>query len=219
MSNLDLSLYLVTDRNLSLGRPIEYIVEEAVRGGVTVVQLREKNISTVEFYNLACSLKRLLAPYNIPLIINDRLDIALASDADGIHIGQSDMPYEVVRKILGKDKIIGLSVVSVEQAREANKLDVDYIGLSPVFSTNTKTDINTPLELKGIKEIASFTRHKTVAIGGINKANTGAIIKNGADGIAVVSAIVSHDNPREAAAVLNEIIKESKNSIGFQIET
>ena len=219
MSNLDLSLYLVTDRNLSLARPIEYIVEEAVRGGVTVVQLREKNISTVEFYNLACSLKRLLAPYNIPLIINDRLDIALASDADGIHIGQSDMPYEVVRKILGKDKIIGLSVESVEQAREANKLDVDYIGLSPVFSTNTKTDINTPLELKGIKKIASFTRHKTVAIGGINKANTGAIIKNGADGIAVVSAIVSHNNPREAAAVLNEIIKESKNSIGFQTES
>ncbi len=219
MSNLDLSLYLVTDRNLSLGRPIEYIVEEAVKGGVTVVQLREKNISTVEFYNLACSLKRLLAPYNIPLIINDRLDIALASDADGIHIGQSDMPYEVVRKILGKDKIIGLSVESVEQAREANKLDVDYIGLSPVFSTNTKTDINTPLELKGIKKIASFTRHKTVAIGGINKANTGAIIKNGADGIAVVSAIVSHNNPREAAAVLNEIIKESKNSIGFQTES
>jgi len=168
MNNFDLSLYLVTDRSLSKGRSVEFIVKEAVKGGGTIVQLREKNISTIEFYNIACSLKELLTPHNIPLIINDRLDIAIASNADGIHIGQSDMPYEVVRKILGKDKIIGLSVETVEQAREANKLDVDYIGLSPVFSTNTKTDINTPLELEGIKEIASFTKHKTVAIGGIN---------------------------------------------------
>lgn len=210
MSKFDLSLYLVTDRSLSKGRSIEYIVEESVKGGVTIVQLREKNISTIEFYNIACSLKRLLAPHNIPLIINDRLDIAIASDADGLHIGQSDMPYEVVRKILGKDKIIGLSVETVEQAREANMLDVDYIGLSPVFSTNTKTDINTPLELEGIKEIASFTKHKTVAIGGINKANTSDIIKNGADGIAVVSAIISHDDPQSAAAELKTIVSAAK---------
>lgn len=211
MNSFDLSLYLVTDRSLSKGRSIEHIVEEAVKGGVTIVQLREKNISTIEFYNIACSLKELLAPHNIPLIINDRLDIAIASNADGIHIGQSDMPYEVVRKILGKDKIIGLSVETIDQAREANKLDVDYIGLSPVFSTNTKTDINTPLELEGIKEIASFTKHKTVAIGGINKSNTGDIIKNGADGIAVVSAIVSNEDPRNAATELKSIINAARN--------
>lgn len=210
MNKFDLSLYLVTDRSLSKGRQLEHIVEEAVKGGVTIVQLREKDISTSEFYEIACSLKSLLAPHNIPLIINDRLDIALASNADGLHIGQSDLPYEVVRNILGKDKIIGLSVETIEQAREANKLDVDYIGLSPVFSTNTKTDINTPLELKGIKEIASFTKHQTVAIGGINKSNTEDIIKHGADGIAVVSAIVSSDCPKSAAEELKSIVSKAK---------
>lgn len=211
MNNFDLSLYLVTDRSLSKERDLEYIVEEAVKGGVTIVQLREKDISTAEFYRIASSLKSLLAPYKIPLIINDRLDIALAVDAEGLHIGQSDMPYEVVRNILGKDKIIGLSVETVEQAREANNLDVDYIGLSPVFSTDTKSDINTPLELEGIKEIASFTKHKTVAIGGINKANTKDIIENGADGIAVVSAIVSSDSPKDAASELYNIVEQAKN--------
>lgn len=211
MNKFDLSLYLVTDRDLSMGRSLEEIVEEAVKGGITMLQLREKNTSTADFYKIACSLKDLLKGHNIPLIINDRLDIAIASDADGLHIGQSDMPYSVVREILGKDKIIGLSVETIEQAREANELDVDYIGLSPVFSTNTKTDINTPLELEGIREIASFTKHKTVAIGGINTQNTGDIIKNGANGIAVVSAIISQESPKMAAAELKKIIKEARN--------
>lgn len=211
MNNFDLSLYLVTDRDLSKGRSLDYLVEEAVKGGVSMVQLREKNVSTIEFYNIACSLKSLLKVHNIPLIINDRLDIAIACDADGLHIGQSDMPYEVVRKILGEDKIIGLSVETIQQARDANSLDVDYIGLSPVFSTDTKTDINIPLELEGIKEIASFTKHKTVAIGGIKTSNTADIIRSGADGIAVVSAIISQDNPQKAAEELSNIIKNARN--------
>jgi len=206
MNKLDLSLYLVTDQGLSKGRSHEYIVEEAVKGGVTIVQLREKDISSRDFYKLAKSLKSLLKPLNIPLIINDRLDIALAIDADGLHIGQSDLPYPVVRKLLGKEKIIGLSVETIEQAREANNLDVDYIGLSPVFSTDTKLDINTPLELSGIKQIAGFTKHKTVAIGGINSLNAESVITSGADGIAVVSAIVSHESPLEAASNLKAII-------------
>lgn len=211
MNNFDLSLYLVTDRDLSKGRSLEFLVDEAVKGGVSIVQLREKNISTIEFYNIACSLKSLLKPYEIPLIINDRLDIAIASDADGLHIGQSDMPYEIVRKILGKNKIIGLSVETIEQARQANDLDVDYIGLSPVFSTNTKTDINTPLELEGIQEIISFTKHKTVAIGGINTNNTAGIIKSGVDGVAVVSAIISQADPQKASEELSYIIKKARN--------
>jgi len=206
MKNLDLSLYLVTDQSLSKGRSHEYIIEEAVKGGVTIVQLREKDISSREFYELAKALMLILKPMGIPLIINDRLDIALAVDADGLHIGQSDLPYDIARKLLGKDKIIGLSVETIEQAREANKLDVDYIGLSPVFSTNTKLDINTPLELSGVKEIASFTKHKTVAIGGINIENAKSIISSGADGVAIVSAIVSHDNPQQAASELKAII-------------
>ncbi|MCT4586221.1 MAG: thiamine phosphate synthase [Carboxylicivirga sp.] len=211
MKQCDVSLYLVTDRELSLGRSHQFIVEEAVKGGVTMVQLREKDISTHDFYQLAKELKKVLTPLNVPLIINDRLDIALAVDADGLHIGQSDMPYEVARQLMGADKIIGLSVETIEQAREANQLDVDYIGLSPVFSTMTKTDINTPLGLEGIKEIASFTKHKTVAIGGINTDNAGDIIKNGADGIAVVSAIVSQENPCLAAQKLKDCLDEAKN--------
>lgn len=210
MNNFDISLYLVTDSNLSKGRPLHYIVEEAVKGGVTMVQLREKNISTREFYQLAVSLKETLQSMNVPLIINDRLDIAFAVNADGLHIGQSDLPYDVARRLMGRDKIIGFSVETIEQARNANHLDVDYIGLSPVFLTNTKTDINTPLGLEGVKNIASFIKHKTVAIGGINETNAGEVIVNGADGIAVVSAIVSHENPRKAAAELKSIICKAK---------
>ncbi|MBI9053299.1 MAG: thiamine phosphate synthase [Bacteroidales bacterium] len=210
MNKFDLSLYLVTDQSLSKGRSHEYIVEEAVKGGVTMVQLREKDISSREFYELAKALKLVLKPLNIPLIINDRLDIALAVDADGLHIGQSDLPYSIARKLLGKDKIIGLSVETIEQAREVNNVDVDYIGLSPVFSTNTKLDINTPLELSGIKEIAGFTKHKTVAIGGINSLNAESVIASGADGIAVVSAIVSQENPQEAAFNLKTIIRKAR---------
>lgn len=210
MKDIDLSLYLVTDKGLSKGRSHEYIVEEAIKGGVTVVQLREKEISSRDFYQLAKSLKQHLTPHNIPLIINDRLDIALAVDAEGLHIGQSDLPYSIARKLLGKDKIIGLSVETIEQAQEANDLGVDYIGLSPVFSTDTKHDINTPLGLSGIKEIAAFTKHKTVAIGGINTSNAQSIIQQGADGIAVISAIVSHENPMEAAAELRLLIDTAK---------
>lgn len=209
-NELDLSLYLVTDQKLSKGRSHEFIVEEAVKGGVTVVQLREKDTSSREFYKLAKSLMSLLKPLNIPLIINDRLDIALAVDADGLHIGQSDLPYPVARKLMGEDKIIGLSVETIEQAREANNLDVDYIGLSPVFLTKTKFDIQTPIELLGIKEISSFTKHKTVAIGGINSFNAASVITNGADGIAVVSAIVSHEHPQQAAYNLKTLIEKSR---------
>ena len=128
----DLSLYLVTDRPLAQGRDINWIVREAVAGGVTMVQLREKECSTAEFVALARELKMVLQPLGIPLVINDRIDVALAVDADGVHIGQSDMPYEIVRALLGKDKIVGLSVETVEEVIAANALDVDYIVISPV---------------------------------------------------------------------------------------
>jgi thiamine-phosphate pyrophosphorylase len=210
MNNFNPSLYLVTDSGLSKGRSHEDIIKKAVEGGVTMVQLREKNISTLEFYQLAISLKKLLHTFKIPLIINDRLDIALAIDADGLHIGQSDLPYEIARKLLGKEKIIGLSVETIQQAKEANFLNVDYIGLSPVFSTNTKEDTGTPLGISGIKKITSFTKHKTVAIGGINTGNAGDVITSGADGIAVVSAIVSHKDPQQAAAEFTSIINQAR---------
>jgi len=201
------SLYLVTDRALSLGRPLTDIVEKAVLGGVSMVQLREKDCPTSEFYQLSIALKQTLKPYNIPLIINDRIDIALACDAEGLHIGQKDMPYQVARKLMGKGKIIGLSIESLEQAELANKLDVDYIGVSPVFSTPTKTDTAQALGIEGLKAIASISEHPIVAIGGINLNNAREIIGNGADAIAVVSAISAADNPQGAAQDLINIIK------------
>jgi len=204
----DKGVYLVTDRSLSLGRPLNEIVEEAVKGGVSIVQLREKDCTTRDFYDIAIRLKKCLKPYNVPLIINDRIDIALACDAEGLHIGQSDMPYEIARKLLGKDKIIGLSVENLEQAYEANSLDIDYIGVSPVFSTPTKTDTAPEVGLKGLKEIASISKHPIVGIGGINLNNALDIINNGADTIAVVSAIMSAENPMQAAQNLKNKIND-----------
>jgi thiamine-phosphate pyrophosphorylase len=206
--NFDISLYLVTDRSLSKGRSLEWIVEEAVKGGVTMVQLREKVCSTNDFIDIAISLKKIVKLYNVPLIINDNIAVVIAADADGLHIGQKDMPYKKAREILGYNKIIGLSVETVEQAKEANLLDVDYIGISPVFFTGTKTDTRPPLGLKGICEIASFTKHPVVGIGGINADNANAVIEAGANGVAVVSAIVSADNPSTAALIIKQKMKK-----------
>jgi thiamine-phosphate pyrophosphorylase len=208
MKHFDASLYLVTDRLLARGRPVESIVEQAVKGGVSMVQLREKDCPIPEFVDLAIRLKKLLNPLGIPLIINDRLDVVLASDADGLHIGQQDMPYSFVRKILGKDKIIGLSVETIAQAREADELDVDYIGLSPVFVTGTKPELAHGLGLEGVREIASFSRHYKVAIGGINAGNAADVLRAGATGLAVVSAIVSADDPCIAAREIRQIIDQ-----------
>ena len=201
-----LKLYLVTDRPLSLGRPLEEIVSKAVAGGVTMVQLREKEASTKEFIDLAIRLKEILKPYNVPLIINDRVDVALAADADGVHVGQSDMPYELARKLLGPDKIIGLSVENMDEVLKANELDVDYIGISPVYATQTKTDTASPFGLEGLKEAVRVSLHPTVAIGGMNMQTAGEVMQTGCDGIAVVSAISSAEDVTEASRKLKDIV-------------
>ena len=201
----DLKLYLVTDRSLCRGRQLEYIVEEALKGGVTMVQLREKECSTREFYEIGMRLKALLSSFDIPLVINDRLDVALAINADGLHIGQSDMPWYEAQRLLGTTKILGISVETMEQVITANEIDVDYIGISPVFATSTKIDTFPPFGLEGVKEACMLSRHPCVAIGGINLDNAQQIMKNGASGIAVVSAISMADDPRKAA---NELLKE-----------
>lgn len=202
----DLRLYLVTDRPLSLGRDLEWIVTEAVRGGVTMVQLREKDGDTREFVELAARLKTALSPLGVPLIINDRIDVALAMDADGVHIGQSDMPYDIARKLLGPDKIIGLSVENMDDIRVANALDVDYVGISPVYSTSTKTDTAAPFGLDGLREAVKLSVHPTVAIGGMNARTAADVMDCGTDGIAVVSAIVSADSPYDASVNLKSIV-------------
>ena len=205
--DIDLSLYLVTDRDLSLGRSLEEVVSEAVAGGVTIVQLREKEASTGEFITLARRLMTLLRPLGIPLVINDRVDVALAVDADGVHIGQSDMSYEDVRRLLGPDKIIGLSVESFEDIEKANLLDVDYIGISPVYGTPTKTDTAEPFGLEGLRKAVAMSVHPAVAIGGMNASTIGEVIAAGADGVAVVSAICSAQNIRLATSELKAIVE------------
>lgn len=194
-----LRLYLVTDRGLAGQRDMTDIVREAVAGGVTMVQLREKMCGTREFVELARGLRQLLSPLGVPLIINDRVDVALASGADGVHIGQSDMPYDIARRLMGEDSIIGLSVECMDDVTGANALDVDYIGVSPVFSTPTKTDTASPFGLEGLREAARRSVHPVVGIGGINAGNAAEVTGCGADGIAVVSAIIAASSPFDAA--------------------
>jgi thiamine-phosphate pyrophosphorylase len=207
----DLSLYLVTDRALSAGRPLEKIIEEAVQGGATMVQLREKDIPTREFLDLARRLKSLLAPRGIPLIINDRLDIALASGADGIHVGQSDMPVPEIRRLGGPELLIGLSVESEEDARDAEKLDIDYIGISPVYTTPTKKELTRGLGPEGVRSICSLSRFPAVGIGGLNHTNSAEVIRSGAEGVAVVSALCSAESPEKAAQSLSKLIRIAKD--------
>ncbi len=205
---LDPLLYLVTDRKLSHGRPLTEIVEKAVAGGVTVVQLREKDMSTRAFIEEALAVKMVLDIHGVPLLINDRTDVALAVDAAGVHLGQEDMPCGIARRVLGADKIIGLSVENVQQAEEANSKDIDYIAVSPVFSTSTKKELTKGLGIEGVKKIASLSKHPAVAIGSIKENNAAAIMQAGASGIAVVSAICSSPDPEMAAAgLLREALK------------
>lgn len=206
MNRESLRLYLVTDRGLSQGRSLEEVVIEAVAGGATMVQLREKEAPTGEFVALAKRLRALLAPLGVPLIINDRVDVALAADADGVHIGQSDMAYEDARRLLGPDKIIGLSVENFEDLERANSLDVDYVGISPVYGTPTKTDTAQPFGLEGLRKAVELSAHPTVAIGGMNQQTVAEVMAMGCDGVAVVSAICSAPSPRQAA---QELLKQT----------
>ncbi len=208
--SFDLSLYLVTDSTLAGDRSLEEIVCQAVAGGVTIVQLREKELSTGEFVARARRLKAALEPYSVPLIINDRIDVALASDADGVHIGQSDMSYEDARAILGDDKIIGLSVESLDEVVKANLLDVDYIGISPLHSTPTKTDTAQPFGIDGCAKAVDLSIHPTVAIGGINKSNVAETMECGVDGVAVVSAIICAEDPRKSSDELLTIVNNNR---------
>ena len=203
-------VYLVTDQASCLHHSLETIVSNSARAGVCLVQLREKTINTRSFLNKALAIKAILAPFSVPLIINDRVDIALATGAHGVHIGQSDMPYKTARRLLGPDAIIGLSVETWEDVTTAQDLSVDYIGVSPVFSTPTKTDTKEPWGIAGLKRIKAYSRHPLVAIGGINLSNTARVIRAGADSIAVVSAICSAEDPFEATRRLGSYFRQTR---------
>lgn len=197
-----LRLYLVTDAALSRGRSLEDVVSAAVQGGVGCVQLREKQRDTRDFVALAVSLKAMLSAQRIPLVINDRIDVTLACGADGVHLGQSDMPVQDARRLLPAEVFIGWSVETLQDVQRATHLPVDYLGVSPVFATPTKTDTSAPWGLDGLRQVRAATPLPLVAIGGIDPDNALQVLQAGADGLAVVSAICSADDPRAAAARL-----------------
>ena len=200
-------LYLVTDRGLCGQRSVENVVELAVRGGATYVQLREKDLSTRLFIEQALRIKNFLTPLGVPLIINDRLDVALAVGAEGIHVGQDDMPYEIARKLLGSKAIIGLSVETWEDVERAQTLDCDYLGISPVFATPTKADTKATWEIEGIARIRAYSRHSLVAIGGLHAGNAATAVRAGAHTLALVSAICAATDPEAVSREISGIIR------------
>ena len=195
-----LRLCLVTDRDLSLGRSLLDVVGAAVQGGVTMVPLREKTAPTRAFLDEARALKALLAPVGVPLIINDRADIALAVGADCVHVGQTDMPVEMLRGLLGPRAIIGLSITNHAQINSPDAALPDYLGLGPLYLQQTKLNAASPLGVEGFRALRAATAKPVVAIGGLKADNSPPVLAAGADGLAVVSAIVGAADVRAAAA-------------------
>ena len=202
--DIDYSVYLVTDRRNKTDEEFLNIIEEAIKGGTTVVQLREKTASTKEFYDLALRVKEITSRYGVPLLINDRIDIALAIDSEGVHIGQDDMPAGIAREIIGEDKILGVSASTVEEAKKAENDSADYIGSGAVFPTATKDDADS-VSKEELKEIVDSIDIPVVAIGGITVENASSLKDSGIAGFSVVSAIMSAEDPKEASKKLKEI--------------
>jgi thiamine-phosphate pyrophosphorylase len=199
-------LYLVTDDKQDLAT-LKHVVKEAIAGGVTMVQVREKQGDVRCFIETALAVKAILQGTGVPLIINDRVDVALAIDADGVHLGQSDMPAETARRLMGKDKVLGLSIENEQQLIEAESLPVDYLGLSAIFSTPTKTNIKKEWGIEGLAKAVAQSSFPIVAIGGINAANLDAIIATDVDGVALVSAICHARSPKNAARKFRALMK------------
>jgi thiamine-phosphate pyrophosphorylase len=199
-------LYFITDRKLSKKTDIDD-VKAAIKVGVKIIQYREKEFPTKAIYSTAKELREITKKNNVLLIINDRVDIALAVDADGIHLGLDDMPYDIARKLLG-NKIIGLTVHNVEEAIEAENLGADYVGISPIFATTTKLDAGKPAGLEMVKKVKEKINIPFVAIGGINFENLDDVLKAGAKSVAAISAIVTKDNVEEESRKFIEKIEE-----------
>ncbi|CUX41180.1 thiamine phosphate synthase [Clostridium sp. C105KSO13] len=195
---IDYTLYLCTDRELMSTDTLEDAVEQAIKGGCTLVQLREKDCSSLEFYETAKKIRKITKKYNIPLIINDRVDIALAVDADGVHVGQTDLPAEVVRHIIGEDKIVGVSVANLSEAKQAAADQADYLGVGAMYPTDTKANAR-HVTIEELKELRSAVNVPIVVIGGINQKTLHSFKGIGVDGLAVVSAVISAENIEQAA--------------------
>jgi thiamine-phosphate pyrophosphorylase len=207
----DLLLYLCTDRVFALGRSLIEAVEAAIAGGATMVQLREKEASTGEFYRIAREVQVLTRRHHIPLVINDRPDIALAVGAEGLHLGQSDLPLPVARRLVGRKMFIGLSASTVEDALRAQVQGADYLGAGAVYPTGSKADAGEAIGPEGLAEICAAVKIPVVAIGGINADNTAEVIRAGATGIAVISGILSQPDIKEAARNLRNVLDAARD--------
>jgi thiamine-phosphate pyrophosphorylase len=208
---IDLSVYLVTDRTLCGARGVLETVREAIAGGVTVVQLRDPTAKTRALVEEARALLGLLRPARIPFIVNDRVDVALAVDADGVHVGQSDMDAADARRLIGPSRILGLSITCEADLDKADLAHVDYLGVGPIYATLTKADAAAPMETAGLGTIARRANLPIVAIGGLHDGNVAEAIAAGADGIAVVSAICAAADARSAARELSELVKAARH--------
>ena len=207
MKKLDTTMYFITDSTNLSEDEFLFRVEEACKGGVTLIQLREKDRTTREYISLAQKVHTITQRYDIPLIIDDRVDVALAIDAEGVHVGQSDMPVKLARQLMGKDKNVGATAKTVPQALEAYEQGADYLGVGAIYPTTTK--VKTVLtSVDTLKEIVKAVPIKVNAIGGLNKDNIGVLRNSGIDGICVVSAIMKADNPCIAAKELREAFDE-----------
>jgi thiamine-phosphate pyrophosphorylase len=203
---IDYSLYLCTDRKLMSSKTIEENVELAIKGGVTLIQLREKDCSSREFYEIGLRIKDITTKYGVPLIVNDRVDIALAIGADGVHVGQSDLPCDIVREMAGYDMLIGVSASNLEEAIKAQHDGADYIGVGAMYATNTKNDAEI-VSIEELMKIRKIVDIPIVVIGGINRDTLINFKDKGIDGIAVVSAIVSQRDVEGAARELINLWK------------
>jgi thiamine-phosphate pyrophosphorylase len=209
MTQIDWSLYLLTDHRVAGGRSLLEIVRAAIQGGATVVQFREKDASTRAMVELGRALLEITRPAGVPLIVNDRIDVALAIDAQGVHVGQDDMPAPLARRLLGPDRILGVSAGTVAEALQAERDGADCLGTGDVFGTPTKADAGVPIGVDGLAEIARAVSVPVVAIGGITQENAASAIAAGAAGIAVISAVMGAPDPQAAARQLREIVRRA----------
>ena len=203
----DLLLYLVTDRTWLKDQTLPEVVELAIKNGVTFVQLREKNLDYERFKELAIEIKKVTDQYQIPFVINDNIKIAMEIDADGVHVGQKDLAATRAREILGEDKILGVSVNTVEQALEAEKAGADYLGVGAIFATDSKLDAIS-IGVEEVNKITKAVSIPAVGIGGINNKNIHLLKNSGLDGIAVISAILAQRDVGKATRNLYKLSKE-----------
>lgn len=209
-SRIDYALYVITDSRLARGRSHLDVIRAALQGGSTIVQYREKNATTRTMIEEGLPLLDLCHAHRVPLIVNDRIDVALAIGADGVHVGDDDMPVALARKLMGTTKIVGASADSLDKAHSAIAAGADYVGVGAVFATGSKADAGAPIGLEGLSRVAAASRVPVVGIGGIGAQNAASVIHAGAAGIAVISAVVHAEDVEKAARELRHIVDQAK---------